>query len=67
MPVSRLAVTRKASQLKPAFNEKTLPACKMCVSHFLLKNNLVHRIMTHTGQRPPEQVIKNAHDYMRLL
>jgi hypothetical protein len=49
MPVSRLAVICKAGQLKPAFKEKTLSARQMCVSCFLLKNNLVHRVATHTG------------------
>jgi hypothetical protein len=56
MPVSRLAVISKAGQLKPAFKEKTLSARQMCVSRFLLKNNLVHRVVTHTAQRLPEQV-----------
>ena len=45
MPVSRLAVICKAGQLKLAFKEKTLSARQMCVSCFLLKNNLVHRVV----------------------
>ena len=39
----------------------------MCVSCFLLKNNLVHRVATHTAQRPPKQVTKDAKGYMRLV
>ena len=67
MPVSRLAVIRKAGQLKLAFKEKTLSARQMCVSCFLLKNNLVHRVATHTAQRPPKQVTEDANGYLRLV
>ena len=64
MPVSRLTVICKAGQLKLAFNKKTLSARKMCMSCFLLKNNLVQRIAAHTAQRPPEQVNKDAHEFI---
>jgi hypothetical protein len=67
MPVSRLAVICKAGQLKPAFKEKTLSAHQMCVSRFLLKNNLVQRVAPHTAQRPPKQVTKDAKGYLRLV
>jgi hypothetical protein len=39
----------------------------MCVSRILLKNNLVHRVATHTAQRPLEQVTKDAKGYLKLV
>lgn len=51
-----------------AFNKKTLSACKMCISCFLLKNNLVHRVaVTHTVWCPPEHVTKEAKSYITLV
>jgi len=53
MSVSHLAVICKAGQLKPVFNEKTVSARKMYVSHFrLLKNNLVQRVVMHYFAAP---------------
>ena len=53
LPVSRFAVLQKATQYKPTFAEKSLPARYMCISRFLHANNMVHRIATHTSQKPP--------------
>ena len=53
MPVSRFSVVQKAIQLKPEFAEKTMRARMMCVSGFLHKHDLVHRVGTHTSQKPP--------------
>ena len=60
MPVTRFALVRKIGQLKPAFLEKTGTARLMCVSRFLSANNLVHRVATHTAQRPPNEVHEDA-------
>jgi hypothetical protein len=67
LPVSRFAVLQKATQCKPQFAEKTLSARYMCISRFLHHNNLVHRIATHTSQKPPEVACEDARSYMRLV
>ena len=54
MPVSCFSVVQKAIQLMADFAKKTTKACMMCVSRFLHKYNLVHRVGTHTSQKPPE-------------
>jgi hypothetical protein len=66
-PVSRFAVLQKATQYKPTFAEKSLPARYMCISHFLHANNMVHRIATHTSQKPPEVACEDASSYMKMI
>ena len=67
MPVSHFSVVPKAIpiQLKPEFAEKTLKARFMCVSRFLHKYNLVHRVGTHTSQKPPEAAKDDARSYLQ--
>jgi len=60
MPVTWFALVHKIGQLKPSFMEKSSTACLMCVLRFLFANNLVHRVATHTAQRPPDEVHKDA-------
>ena len=60
MPVSRFSVVQKATQLKPEFAEKTIQARLMCVSQFLHKYDLVHRIGTNTSQKTPEAAKDDA-------
>ena len=67
LPVSRFAVLKKATECKPEFAAKTLPARYMCISRFLHKNNLVHRIATHTSQKPPESACEDAKSYLQLV
>jgi hypothetical protein len=67
MPVSRFSVVQKATQLKPEFAEKTMRACMMCVSRFLHKYDLVHRVGTHTSQKPPEAAKDDARSYLQLV
>ena len=64
MPVSHFSVVQKAIQLKPEFAEKTLKARFMCASRFLHKYNLVHRVGTHTSQKPPEAAKDDAKSYL---
>jgi hypothetical protein len=66
MPVTRFALVRKIGSLKPAFLEKTSSARLMCVSRFLAVNFLVHRVATHTAQRPPEEVHEDAKSHLVL-
>ena len=47
MSVSRISVVQKAIQLKSKFAEKTTRARMICVSQFLHKYDLVHRVGTH--------------------
>jgi len=67
LPVSRLSLVRKACQLCPAFADKTLPAQKMAISRIMARNNLAHRMSTHTAQRPPEEVVQEALGYLEVL
>ena len=66
MPVTRFALVRKIGQLKPEFFEKTSTARLICVLRFLFTNNLVHRVATHTAQRPPDKVHKDAKSHLVL-
>ena len=66
MPVTRFALVRKIGSLKPAFLEKTSSARLMCVSRFLAVNFLVHRVATHTAQRPPDEVHEDAKSHLVL-
>ena len=67
LPVSRFAVLQKATQYKPEFADKTLPARYMIISRFLHQNNLVHRLATHTSQKPPEAACEDARSYLKLV
>ena len=64
LPVSRLVVIRKACQLKPSFLLKSDVARQMCVSRFLAKHDLVHRLGTHAAQRPPHEVEDEARKWI---
>jgi hypothetical protein len=66
MPVPCFALVRKIGQLKPEFLEKSSTARLMCISRFLSANNLVHRVATHTAQRPPDEVHKDAKSHLVL-
>ena len=66
MPVTHFALVRKIGSLKPAFLEKTSSARLMCVSRFLAVNFLVHRVATHTAQRPPDEVHEDAKSHLVL-
>ena len=59
MPVTRFALVRKIGCLKPnCFGEVHYCAFDVCC--FLAANNLVHRVATHTAQRPPDEVCEDA-------
>ena len=64
LPVSRLNVIRKAGQLKPSFLLKSNAARQMCVSRFLARHDLVHRLGTHAAQRPPHEVEDEARQWI---
>jgi hypothetical protein len=52
--------------LKPEFLEKTSNACLMCVLHFLFANDLVHRVVTHMAQHPPDEVHEDAKSHLAV-
>ncbi len=54
--VSCLCLIRKACEMSPAFSNKTLFAQKVAISCFMAKNGLVHCMVTHTAQRPPQEM-----------
>jgi transposase-like protein len=64
MPVTRFALVRKLGGLKPEFLLKSSAARLMCISRFLSVNNLVHRVATHTAQRPPDEVHEDAKSHL---
>ncbi len=66
--VNRFTLLRKAGQLKLAILEKTVASAKICISRFLVKHNLTHRVITHKAQRDPREVEREAlqfFDYIR--
>ncbi len=65
--VSHLCLIRKACKLNPAFSNKTLSAQKVAISCFMVKNGLVHRMATHTTQRPPEEMCNKAHGFLHEI
>jgi len=66
MPVIRFALVRKIGQLKPEFLEKSSNVRLMCILRFLATNNLVHRVATHTAQRPLDEVHEDAKSHLVL-
>jgi hypothetical protein len=66
MPVTCFALVHKIGQLKPEFLEKTTNARLMCVSRFLAVNALVHCVVTHMVQRPPDEVHEDAKPHLVL-
>ena len=66
MPVTCFTLVHKIGQLKPEFLKKTGNAGLMCVSRFLFANDLVHRVATHTAQRPPDEVHEDAKSHLAV-
>ena len=67
LPVNRYSLVKKVIQLKPEFSEKSEHAAKMSISRFLARNNLTHRMATHTGQRQPAEVYAEAVCYLDVI
>jgi hypothetical protein len=57
----------KASTMCPVFNAKTFVAKISAVKRFTLANSLVYRMGTHESQRRPEDVAREAADFMSLM
>jgi hypothetical protein len=67
LPVNRYNLVKKVIQLKPEFSEKSEQAAKMSISRFMARNNLTHRMATHTGQRHPAEVYAEALAYLDMI
>jgi hypothetical protein len=65
--VSTFQVVVRASQLSPAFDAEHFTARCSAVKHFVRANSFVYKMGTHLSQRPPEDVLAEAKDYMRLI
>ena len=57
----------KASVMCPVFNAKTFVAKMSAVWRFMQENSLVYRMGTHESQHRPEEVAKEAADFMSLM
>jgi hypothetical protein len=65
--VNRFTLLRKAKELKPDVLELSEGPTKICLSHFLAKNQLTHRVATHTAQRDPCVVEAEALDFLEYI
>ena len=63
---TRLVVV-KASTLSAEFRRKTTRAKELAVRRLLASNRIVTRAVTHTCQRPPEEVRQEALDFIHYL
>jgi hypothetical protein len=53
--------------LKPAILEKSVAAAKICISRFLSKHNLTHRVITHKAQQDPREVEVEALQFLDYI
>ena len=65
--VNRFTLLRKAGQLRPAILGKSIGAAKICISRFLTKNNLTHRVATHKAQRDPREVESEGKEFLEYI
>jgi hypothetical protein len=66
--VNRFTLVRKIRELKPDIVlERSNGAMKICLSRFLAKNNLTHRVATHKAQRDPREVEGEALDFLAYI
>ena len=48
-------------------SSKNEGAAKICLSRFLAKNNLTHRVATHMAQRDPREVVAEAVEFLEYI
>ena len=65
--VNRFTLLRRAYELKPEFGNRSEPAAKVCLSRFLARNNLTHRVATHMAQRDPREVEAEALEFLEYI
>ena len=64
---NRFTLLREAGQLRPAILDKSIRAAKICISRFLMKNNLTHRVATHKAQRDPREVEREVKEFLKYI
>lgn len=67
MPVSISMVASRASQLSPAFSQKSRTAKSSAARRFVRSHSLVHRLGTHESQRSPAETAADAMDFMTTV
>ena len=65
--MNRYTLLRKAASLIPKIRNKTEGAAKICLSWFLAKNKLTHRVTTHMAQRDPREVEAEALEFLEYI
>ena len=65
--VNRYTLLRKAAAMIPEILNKTEGAAKICLSRFLAKNKLTHRVATHMAQRDPREVEAEALEFLEYI
>ncbi len=65
--VNRYTLLRKAGTMVPEILQKTEGAAKICLSRFLAKNRLTHRVATHMAQRDPREVEAEALEFLEYI
>ena len=66
--VNRFTLLMKVRELKPDIVlERSCGAMKVCLSRFLARNNLTHRVATHKAQRDPREVEGEALDFLAYI
>jgi Asp/Glu/hydantoin racemase len=53
--------------MRPEILNKTEGAAKICLSRFLAKNNLTHRVATHMSQRDPHEIEAEAIEFLEYI
>ena len=64
--VNHFTLLRKAKELN-VLEHHSEGAAKICLSRFLAKNQLTHRVATHTAQRDPREVEAEALDFIEYI
>ena len=67
IPVSISMVASRASQLSPAFSQKSRTAKSSAARRFVRSHSLVHRLGTHESQRSPAETAADAMDFMTTV
>ena len=65
--VNRFTLLRKAGTMMPEILNKTEGAVKICLSRFLAKNKLTHRVATHMAQRDPREVEAEVLEFLEYI
>ena len=65
--MSRFTLLRKARGLKPKILHLSKGAVKICLSRFLVRNNLTLHVATHTAQHDPHEGEAEAPNFLEYI